>query len=246
MSHEVQIAPHAASDPRAGHVLRAGGTRDLLRAAREGEMLRRRPPFGEVRMPVDTPPDELWSDLHERLRGFVGRRIGDPDTADDLAQDVLLRLHRSLGGLRAEERLDAFAYRIARNTIIDHYRARASAREAPAAPDELIARIDADRGINQDTDETRGRQELARCLEPLVKRLPEPYREALTLTDLGTLSQVEAARLAGLSISGMKSRVQRARAQVHALLTDCCRVALDGQRQIAEVRRTGPCACRSA
>lgn len=65
------------------------------------------------------------------------------------------------------------------------------------------------------------------------------------LTDLGTLSQVEAARVAGLSVPGMKTRVQRARAQVHELLTACCAVALDDDRHIAEVQRTGPCACTS-
>jgi RNA polymerase sigma-70 factor, ECF subfamily len=198
-------------------------------------------------MPVDTrsaPDVELWSDLHDRLRRFVSRRIADPSTADDVAQDVLLRLHRSLGDLRVEDRLDAFAYRIARNAIIDHYRSRATAKEIAAAPDELITRLDADRDLDEQAD-GHARQELARCLEPLVARLPEPYREALMLTDLGELSQVEAAGLVGLSIPGMKARVQRARARVHELLTDCCEVALDTQRQIAEVSRTGPCACTS-
>jgi RNA polymerase sigma-70 factor, ECF subfamily len=195
-------------------------------------------------MPVEArsaAEHELFAGLHERLRGFVGRRIGDPDAADDLAQEVLLRLHRSLGELRVEDRLDAFAYRIARNAIIDHYRSRASAKEIAADSDDLIARIDA-HGAN-DEDEPTGRQELARCLEPLVRRLPEPYRQALTLTDLGELSQVEAARIAGLSVPGMKARVQRARAQAHKLLTDCCEVALSDSRHIADVRRTGPCAC---
>jgi RNA polymerase sigma-70 factor (ECF subfamily) len=197
-------------------------------------------------MPVETrtaSAHELFSDLDERLRGFVRRRIGDSDAAEDVAQEVLLRLHRSLGDLRLEDRLDAFAYRIARNAIIDHYRARASAKEIAAAPDDLIARIEVDRNTGEDADEAQGRQELARCLEPLVRRLPEPYREALTLTDLGELSQVEAARVTGLSVPGMKARVQRARAQVRELLTACCDVALGGDRQIAEVRRTGPCAC---
>jgi RNA polymerase sigma-70 factor, ECF subfamily len=187
--------------------------------------------------------DELWTDLHERLRGFVGRRIGDPNAADDVAQEVLLRLHRNLGDLRLEDRLDAFAYRIARNAIIDHYRSRASAKEIPAAPDDLIARIDADGDTDEDPNAAEGRQELARCLEPLVGRLPEPYRQALTLTDLGELSQVEAAQVTGLSVPGMKSRVQRARAQVHELLSACCDVALDDDRHIADVQRAGPCAC---
>lgn len=185
--------------------------------------------------------EELLAELHGRLRAFVGRRVSDPDAADDIAQDVLLRLHRSLGELRDEDRLDAFAYRIARNAIIDHYRARAGAKEVPVADDRLAARIDAD--AHPGDDEVRGRGELARCLHPVVMRLPEPYREALTLTDLGELSQVEAARITGLSTPGMKSRVQRARAQVHELLSACCDVAIDADRRIAAVERTGPCAC---
>ena len=188
--------------------------------------------------------DQLWRELHVRLRGFVRARISDPEAADDVAQEVLLRLHRSMDTLRAEDRLDAFAYRIARNAIIDHYRARAATRETPEAPDELVARVDADGDSEQDP-ENAGRQELARCLAPLIRRLPEPYREALTLTDLGKLSQVEAAEVVGLSVPGMKARVQRARAQVHELLTGCCDVALDDSQHITDVRRTGPCACGS-
>lgn len=197
-------------------------------------------------MPVDTrvaSGDELLAELSGRLRGFVGRRIGDPDAAEDIAQEVLLRLHRSLGELRSADRLDAFAYRIARNAIIDHYRSRAVAKEIPAGPDDLIARIDADGDADDDGGGAQGRQELARCLEPVVGRLPEPYREALMLTDLGTFSQTEAAGVAGLSVPGMKARVQRARVQVHELLSACCEVALDADRQIAEVQRTGPCSC---
>jgi len=190
-----------------------------------------------------TTADQLWTDLHARLHGFVGKRIGDPHIADDVAQEVLLRLHRSMGDLRLEDRLDAFAYRIARNAIIDHYRSRASARETPAEPDDLITRIDAGAHTVRDPDGDAPRQELARCLAPLIRELPEPYREALTLTDLGKLSQVEAAEVVGLSVPGMKARVQRARAQVHELLTRCCDVGLDDSRHITNVQRTGPCAC---
>src|SRR5215208_1426070 len=138
-------------------------------------MLRPQVGLSELRMPAvarPAPRDELFTSLHERLRGFVRRRIADPDAADDVVQEVLLRLHRSLGNLRVEDRLDAFVYRVARNAIIDHYRSRAVAKEIPAAPDDMTARIDAGGGTYQ--DEAQGRQELARCLEPLVERLPEP------------------------------------------------------------------------
>jgi RNA polymerase sigma-70 factor (ECF subfamily) len=185
--------------------------------------------------------DDAWDLMHARLRGFVGKRVRDPHAADDIAQEVLLRLHRNLGELRTDERLDAFAYQIARNAIVDHYRANARSREIPASPHDLAARLD-ERPPAGPAGPTAA-QELARCLEPVVHRLPEPYRDALLLTDLGGASQVEAARSAGLSVAGMKSRVQRGRRQLRDLLAECCAVSLDSRRQVSEIERTGPCAC---
>jgi RNA polymerase sigma-70 factor (ECF subfamily) len=187
--------------------------------------------------------EELWRTLNTRLAAFVARRIGNPHAAEDVAQEVLLRLHRTLGELRDDDRLDAFAYRVARNAIIDHYRSTAAAKELPAAPDALVERIDANGGIGEESDALAGTQELARCLEPLVRRLPDRYREALVLTDLGKLSQAQAAQVVGLSVPGMKARVQRGRAQLHALLTRCCEVVVDEDRSVTGVQRSGPCAC---
>lgn len=100
-------------------------------------MLRELSATDQVRMPVAAPtqpPDDLGSELHARLRGFAGRRVADPDAADDLAQEVVRRLHRSLGDLRAQDRLVVFAYRIARNAIIDYYRADRDGKASPRSP----------------------------------------------------------------------------------------------------------------
>jgi RNA polymerase sigma-70 factor (ECF subfamily) len=204
--------------------------------------VRHRPP-GQAEAAGALGEDELWRTLSTRLAAFVRRRIADPHTAEDVAQEVLLRLHRTRADLRDHERLDAFAYRVARNAIIDHYRSTASAKELPSAPDDLVARIDAGDAIAAEREAVAGTRELARCLQPLIRRLPERYREALTLTDLGDLSQVQAAQIVGLSIPGMKARVQRGRAQLHTLLTRCCAVALDGDRRVTGFQRSGPCAC---
>jgi Sigma-70, region 4 len=67
-------------------------------------------------------------------------------------------------------------------------------------------------------------EELASCLRSLVDQLAEPYRSAVTAVDLDGQSQTEVARALGLSISGMKSRVQRGRRRLRQLLTACCRV----------------------
>ena len=200
-------------------------------------------------MPVTLGQDhDVWTDLQTRMTAFVRRRIRDQHAAEDVAQEILLRLHRNLGDLRDDDRLHAFAYRVARNAIIDHYRAGAGSREVLSSPDDLAAQIgadDADGLVSLDAG-PGGRRELACCLRPLVQRLAEPYREALLLTDLGDLSQTQAAAHVGLSVPGMKARVQRGRAQLRELLTACCSVRLDPSRRIGEVDPRGPCDCAAS
>ncbi len=189
--------------------------------------------------PRPSPASDDWTELRARLRSFVARRLGDqPSAHEDLVQEILIRLHRGLPKLRERDRLDAFAYQIARNAIADHH--RRGHREEPVAPESF----DQAAGTESDEDEAaEGRARLAHCLRPVIERLDDDYREALLLTDLGDLSQAEAARRLGISAPGMRSRVQRGRARVREELAKCCQVELDAASQIDEVERVGPCAC---
>jgi RNA polymerase sigma-70 factor (ECF subfamily) len=192
----------------------------------------------------DAAPRADWTELRTRLRSFVAGHVrGEPSIHDDLVQEILLRLHRGLPRLRDRDRLDAFAYQVARNAIADHY--RKDGREQPVSPESLQAHA----LVQDDEDDNasrKGREQLAGCLRPLIERLDDDYRHALLLTDLGDLSQAEAARRLGLSAPGMRSRVQRGRAQLRAAVAHCCRVDLDAAARIHHVERIGPCACSSA
>ena len=89
-------------------------------------------------------------------------------------------------------------------------------------------------------------RELATCLGPMVARLPSPYREAVTLVDLEGIPQKEAALRAGLSLSGMKSRVQRGRQALEQLVHDCCQIELDATGRIMDYQLRGQSADRRA
>ena len=87
-------------------------------------------------------------------------------------------------------------------------------------------------------------RELARCLLPLMNRLPPAYRRAVTLAELEGLTQREVASSLGLSLSGAKSRVQRGRQMLAESLQDCCRVEFDRRGGIADYTcgtGCGPC-----
>jgi RNA polymerase sigma-70 factor (ECF subfamily) len=189
--------------------------------------------------PVDL--ESIWAEVGASMERFVRRRVNDPYHADDVVADVMLRIHRNLGTLDDHERVTAWVFRIARNAITDHYRRNGRRRESPAAELEPPADPSADAWLD-DQDATLA--ELASCIRPLVAALPSDYRRALELTDFDGHSQVDAARMEGISVSGMKSRVQRGRRQFATLVRQCCDVTTDARGALIDFQvRADGCGC---
>lgn len=184
--------------------------------------------------------DLPWQELHGNLRAFIGRRVRNQADVDDLVQRVLLQIVKGLGSLRDAERLHAWVYRTARNVIVDHYRSSTARREASGDAEDLAA---ADAPDVSSDDESIALHELATCLTPMLRQLQPTYREAVTLTDLEGITQAEAAERVGVSLSGMKSRVQRGRRQLKAVLEACCRVDLDHRGSIVGYEPREPDSC---
>jgi RNA polymerase sigma-70 factor (ECF subfamily) len=165
-----------------------------------------------------------WRELDAKLRPFVARRVGSEADIDDVVQDVFLRMQRGLRGLRDDQRFGPWAYQVARSAIVDHHRVAAKHRVLDREPVEEQA--------PESDDDDAVAWELANYVGPFVAMLRSPYREALTLTELEGLTQKQAAEMLGISLSGMKSRVQRGRQQLRKLFDDCCRIALDARGRI--------------
>jgi RNA polymerase sigma-70 factor, ECF subfamily len=181
--------------------------------------------------------DGVRRELHERVLRYVGRRVRSREDAEDIAQEVMLRIHRHSADLEHADRMAAWVYRTAANAIADHYR-RPARREVPAghAGDVPEPPPVAASPVWMEPGPEELREALAGCLAPLIVRLPPIYREALELTEFDGVSQVDASARLGITVSGMKARVQRARAQLRALLLGCCHVELDRRRLITDIR----------
>ena len=193
----------------------------------------------ESHVPLASPldPAGLWEEFGPPLRGFLARRVPPGVDADDLVQEVFLRVIRSLGSLRSRERPEAWLFQIARNALRDSLRARVrrDGRTDPLEGDlPAVPNSEADRAAEA---------ELAPCLTAMVDRLAEPYRTAITLTSLQGVSQADAARQVGISISGMKSRVQRGRDRLRQMLVTCCAVAVDVRGGVSDFHLREPGAC---
>jgi len=183
--------------------------------------------------PIDL--ETLWHAFHDRLFRFVRRRVASDDEAGDIVQDVFARVQARVGVSTDVENVSAWVFQVTRNAVIDYHRARAKAKRIESA---LGRDAEPDSGDAVQMHDASG--ELSRCLRPFVEQLPESYARALGLTDLGGMSQTQVTHRLGLSVSGMKSRVQRARARLKALVLERCDMELDVRRRVVDYRRRSP------
>ena len=171
--------------------------------------------------------EEIWNDYAARLRAFIRGRLDDKAEADDVLQEVFLRIHTGLCCKEAATRLEGWIYRVTRNLIADRYRRR---RPLEELPDDLSAPA-------RDPVDGDPRTRLAFSLRRTIDELPSPYREALVATEYEGLSQRQLAEREGISLSGAKSRVQRAREKLRELLLACCHFELDRLGRIVDYHR---------
>lgn len=166
----------------------------------------------------------------ERLRAFVSRRVPAGVDPDDVVQDVLARMLAHADQV-PPGKVQAWALTAARNAVVDLLRRRRpSTVEAASVP--------APRPEEDATD-------LAACMRPLLGTLDERDRWVLEQVDAAGRSQAELARELGVTASTLKSRVQRARQRLRAVLEQCCQVEVDRRGAPLDARRRegGSCEC---
>ena len=163
--------------------------------------------------------DCISNQLQDRLSGFIRRRVSNPADAEDLLQDVLLKVVTNTCPNEAGKMLP-WVFAIARNRVIDYYRERG--REPP--------HVDVDKNALPDggtTDAPDSKAGLGKVLEAMIGGLSEQDQRVLRTVDLGGMSQKDYAAKLGIGYATAKSRVQRARKRLRRALEDCCRIELD-------------------
>lgn len=145
---------------------------------------------------------DLWSQTRYRLHRFLARRAPASVDVGDLLQEVLVRLHRSRDRLEEIEQIDAWLYRVARNVLIDHISALNARREIPVSGHLDIPDMPGDPA---DAGAADARSELSSCIRPMLETLPDEQRVAIEVTELGRLTQREAAEQLGFQCPVPKS-----------------------------------------
>jgi RNA polymerase sigma-70 factor, ECF subfamily len=195
----------------------------------------------------ETHTQRAWAEHHEALKRFIARRLRRSADADDVLQTLFLNFHRHFGSGEPPAAPRAWLYLSARHAIVDRYRAATRQHEECVGDFEDVATVAFAQPAVQPavrSHEPTGTP-IAQCVQPLLTRLSATDRDALVLTDLGGATQQEAALQRGISVPGMKARVQRARRRFRAVLDACCELTFDGRGQVlsAQPRPGRVCSC---
>ncbi len=184
-----------------------------------------------------TTTEQAWEAFHSPLYQFILRRVADEATAEDLLQEVFLKIHQYGSNLKDARRLESWVYQITRNLIIDHYRSHRQ---------QMIS-LDAGEAFDlpEDLPDDDIVSELLPCVRTMILALPDQDRQALILTEYQGLTQKELGERLGLSFSGAKSRVQRAREKLKQELLACCHFELDRRGHILDYQPRCTC-CEQA
>jgi RNA polymerase sigma-70 factor (ECF subfamily) len=177
--------------------------------------------------------EQIWLELSGKLLTFIDSKVNDRALAEDILQEVFIRIHSHLHTLKEGTRLQPWIYQIARNLIIDHYRSRRTATTNwPAEPEWT------------DEDETAPllEESLTDMLQ-MMDELPADQCDALCLTELGGMSQKEYALKAGISYTAARSRVTRARKLLRDRLMNCCHYQFDRYGTIIDITPNTCCCC---
>ena len=172
----------------------------------------------------------LWREFSIPLRRFLRARTHTESDAEDLLQDVFIRIHKRLPTLRDPAKLQGWVYRIARNAVTDYYRTR---RE----------HLPLDFEVDAEDPEGRDAVDLTPALRRFIAALPPNYREPLVRHEFQGESMQEISSALGLSLTAAKSRVRRARLMLRELLDRCCQFEFDHRGRVIEATPRKPCDC---
>jgi RNA polymerase sigma-70 factor, ECF subfamily len=177
--------------------------------------------------------ETLWLQFVNKLKTFVLSKVHDETIADDILQDVFIKIHNKIDQLNDDTKIQSWIYQLTRNLIVDYFR-------------DLKKENHKSQYLFEDIEEDTSDNLMSEAMKDMLKMmddLPLPYCEALCLTELDGMSQKAYAEKIGITYSAAKSRVQRARKMLKDMLMNCCHYQFDKYGTVLEIYPANCCYC---
>lgn len=163
---------------------------------------------------------KAWAAHEAELLGFLRHQGGHADDAEELLQEIFIKALRQGKKFCSVSNPRAWLFQVARHLLIDRHRLNRETlpfdEELPLPENETAPVVDA----------------LSQCLPYVLEELPEADRMAIVLCDIEGQPQQALAKQLGISLSGAKSRLQRARLRLRQRLETACKVRFDAQGSV--------------
>jgi RNA polymerase sigma-70 factor (ECF subfamily) len=179
----------------------------------------------------------VYEEYHHRVHAYAAKLIGR-DAADDVVQDVFVKVGRSLKALAEPRKLASWIYAITLNTVRDEARKRCSRAEAPlgdagSGSDDLDPFSRIPDTVSRTPEEAAIRNEMVACYLDYVKQLPRRYYEVYVLSEFAEVPDETIARRLRVSVGTVKIRLHRARARLYGALRRDCRCYRNRRGELA-------------
>jgi RNA polymerase sigma-70 factor (ECF subfamily) len=162
----------------------------------------------------------LYAKYYERLKRYIAQRIHSVTDAEDLAQEVFVRLWETRAHYEIKESVEAYLFTVARNTIALYLRKKKNhQRDVPIGS---IAEVADDHSIRQD-QKSAGQvlqHQLQKTIQDMAVRLSPKAYEAIRLRFIEGLSVKEAAKKAGCSVKAFYSRQERSLKELKQMIVE--------------------------
>lgn len=169
----------------------------------------------------------IWDEFHRKLFNYINNKINNEHDAEDILQEVFVKIYNNLNEVEDEAKIKSWIYKITQNSIIDYYKKKKAIN---------MDIEDFDKIINEDEDESNMNEDITKCFEMLIGKLPSKYNEPLYLHDIEGKKYKEISKELDISLSCSKMRVTRARALLKETLLKCCDFEVDSFGNIVDYK----------
>ena len=178
----------------------------------------------------------IYQAFQSKIIRYLTRLVSEAE-AEDLTQEVLIKVSEALPNFRGESQLSTWIYRIATNAALDRLRSPSHKRIVQNCSASAETEVDDQSAwIGEKTPLVEPqifRKEMNECIQGFIQKLPENYRVVLVLSEFEGLKDSEIAEIVGVSLNAVKIRLHRARAKLRRELEAHCSFYRDERGELA-------------
>ena len=161
---------------------------------------------------------ETWEELNKHLLFFIKKRIKTKEDAEDILQDVYIKLHKNIDTLTDEKKLVSWIYQITRNTINDCYKRCYRIKKVEFEEYHIELTQEEEENLND---------EILINMKKIIEELPKDSKELIKLYEFEDMSHKEISKKLEIKENTSKSRLKRAKEKLKNQLDECCIFQID-------------------